>query len=529
LVAQGVLELRELLDGPRTSEEDLPWAPIPAHRSRGYREAAELLRTSLPTTDAHILELHHVRELSISDVAYVSGCTVEAATAKLKAAEAYALILVEERMGADELPALDTILLDAFRLDSLPAKALDAPTDTPPALAPGTVIAGRYELEQHIAAGAFGHVYRARDVLVPGHLVAMKLLHRRAPSQAGRSGAIRELSLTASVFHPSVVQFKDHGWYDDRLWFVMPWYHGETLHERIARAPLTAEEAFPIFEQLARALAALHATGIRHQDVKPDNIMLVDLDAGRSGDTASNVLPVLLDLGGAAPQGDMALVGTPIYFAPEVAERFVRKDSDVPLTDRADVFALALTLLHAVAPSSMNDQAAMEFEAFLEHRAEAAPPIPPLRSLRHLRSRIVRWLAVDARTRPTAAELADELAVLAGHAPRQRSRDGASRSVSLRSALAGGLAVAIGFGAAAWLTPSSSAGELETAERRADLTDRDLANASERARLLERELTVARQALEAVSAPTETETAPTETAPTETETEIADVNQASER
>src|SRR5690606_26644794 len=156
----------------------------------------------------------------------------------------------------------------------------------------------------------------AKDTEVPGHVVALKLLHQPACSADARQAALRELHHIAAVFHPSVVQFKDHGWHEGRLWFVMPWYEGETLESRLQRGSLSRAEARRIFEPLARALAAMHAVGIRHQDIKPDNIFLARVDGDGS------VLPVLIDLGVAAKEAEMVVAGTPTYFAPEVAAQF---------------------------------------------------------------------------------------------------------------------------------------------------------------------------------------------------------------
>jgi hypothetical protein len=518
LVASGVVQLRELLN-ERSARSELPWTPIPLHEDPGYREAAELLRTSLPPEDMEILDLHHVRGLTVSDVAYATSATEEATNGRLKAAEAYALMLVEEKMGAGA-PALDKILTDAFRLDALPERK-EIQEVTPAPLPPQTVLAGRYELEGHVAAGAFGHVYRARDVLVPGHMVAMKMLHKRAKSQTAREGAIRELSLTASVFHPSVVQFKDHGWYDDRLWFVMPWYTGETLQQRIEREAVEPREAFRIFGSLARALAALHAVGIRHQDVKPDNIFLVDLNANKR-DAEPDILPVLLDLGGAAPQGDMALVGTPIYFAPELAERFVTADAETPLTEKADVFALALTLMHSLVPSSI-DGSALEFEPFVEARSKASPRVADERVIRPFRALFERWIALDPRERPSALELAAELESLADgrSRPKRVKRPAAQGGGKPRRGFA--LAVfALALGAIAGggigftVAPASPvrAPVIEDS-REVALSERDIETARERAMELERELTRARQAIEQSRVASAVETAMTEVAPVE--------------
>src|SRR5690606_35972253 len=142
-----------------------------------------------------------------------------------------------------------TLLLHAFALElddeaevhrqELRTPKLDAAAlgDQAPPLV-GRVIAGRYAIEARVGSGAFGDVFRARDTEVRGHVVALKLLHQASPSDEERERALRELRLIASVFHPSVVQFKDHGWHEGRLWFVMPWYEGETLEDRIEREPL---------------------------------------------------------------------------------------------------------------------------------------------------------------------------------------------------------------------------------------------------------------------------------------------------
>lgn len=499
LAAAGVAQLRHLLGEDAGERRDVPWAPIPPTQDPDYREAIELIRTTLPASDAEVLELHHVRELEVSDVAYVIGVREATARERLKSAEAYAAMLVEERMGTRAAP-LDKILVDAYSLDPLPERQVSG-KEIPPALGSGTVLAERYELMNHVAAGAFGHVYKARDVLVPGHTVALKLLHRPARSPAAHEGAIRELSLIASVFHPSIVQFKDHGWFEERLWFVMPWYDGETLQERMDRQPMTPAEAWPIFEKLSLALGALHNTGIRHQDVKPDNIFLVNMHAGDAS-AEPEILPVLLDLGVAAPSGDMALAGTPIYFAPEVAVRFVDTDSEAALTDRADVFALALTLMHALDPSSATDDCELEFDDFVKLRAERLPALSKARTVRKHRKRLARWMSFDSRERPSAHELADELRELSRGRRYSRS---ARPSVFRRAAIgvaAAGVAAGVALGAAVPVDGWADRGEddVTRAERRVVALERQVQSADERASHLEAELTTLRAEILRVAA-----------------------------
>jgi len=215
-------------------------------------------------------------------------------------------------------------------------------------------------------------VYRAKDTEVPGHVVALKLLHQAAHSKTAKQSALRELRLIASVFHPSIVQFKDHGWFEERLWFVMPWYDGETLESRLQREPLSRAEALKIFQPLARALAAMHVAGVRHQDVKPENIFLARIP----GFSEDEVTPVLLDLGVAATEAEMVVAGTPTYFAPEVAAQFASVECKPPVTPKADVFALALALRNALEPETQEDVAAGAVDTFIEHRAQETPRAP---------------------------------------------------------------------------------------------------------------------------------------------------------
>jgi serine/threonine protein kinase len=250
-------------------------------------------------------------------------------------------------------------------------------------------------------------VYRAADLQVPDHIVALKLFHRLALDAAARDAALRELRLIASVSHPSVVQFKDYGWHGGRAFFVMPFYRGETLRQRLGRGPLSRVEAKSIFLPLARALASMHGTGVRHQDIKPENIFLAHPD-----DTDQEVLPVLIDLGVAAKDAENVLAGTPNYFAPEVAARFGHEPDPPFVTGKADVFALALVLRNALDPEAEEQVAAGAVDAFVRYRARRAPPPPRRRDLAYLRSAFERWLHLAPDQRPTADSLARELSVL---------------------------------------------------------------------------------------------------------------------
>ena len=98
--------------------------------------------------------------------------------------------------------------------------AADGSSLPPRPLLIGDILGERYVIEQHISAGGFGAVYRASDRQIRNHQVALKLLHNPARDDQAREIALRELTLIASVSHPSVAQFKGTGSSNDAANFV---------------------------------------------------------------------------------------------------------------------------------------------------------------------------------------------------------------------------------------------------------------------------------------------------------------------
>jgi eukaryotic-like serine/threonine-protein kinase len=137
------------------------------------------------------------------------------------------------------------------------------------------VLGERYRLGERIAGGGMGSVYRAVDGNL-GRQVAVKVLRRElADDPTFLERFRREARAAAALSHPGVAGVYDYGELGGSAFIVMELVEGETLAERIAaigRLPFT--EAFAIGEQVARALAAAHAHGLVHRDVKPANVLL---------------------------------------------------------------------------------------------------------------------------------------------------------------------------------------------------------------------------------------------------------------
>ena len=412
---------------PRSSSHSLdrPQRYLPP--AAAYAARLHELRRTLSPLEAELLELHFARGLTVAEVAHVVGLELQLVGHGLNELWARAERLLGRRPESRDR-SLASALLEAFALD--PRVRTPRRPTRPPVLAPGAVIAGRYEIEAMLGSGAFAEVYRARDRDVVDHVVALKILRRPAADERSVQSALRELQLIASVFHPSVVALKDHGWHAGRLWLVMPLYRGETLAARLQRGPVGRSEARAIFEPLAEALATMHRAGVLHQDIKPENVFLATLDpqAESERDAAAppqqpaRILPVLLDLGVAAKDAELVLAGTPAYFAPEMAARFAGVPDPAPVGPKADVFALALTLRRALDPTPVEPAAVGSVDAFVAFRAAHAPAAPAARELRDLKPYFERWLNFAPDRRPSAEALRAELAALTRPAERRERR-----------------------------------------------------------------------------------------------------------
>lgn len=196
----------------------------------------------------------------------------------------------------------------------------------------------RFVLEARACSGGMGDIFKALDHET-GATVALKLLRSTAsPQERARFG--REIAMLADLRHPNIVRYIAHGtWRDGRLFFAMEWLDGEDLGQRQRRAPLGMRDAVEVVRRSAAAMAAIHARGIIHRDLKLSNIFLV-----RGKGTAVK----LIDFGVVSPpvpdeypteRG--TIIGTPHFMAPEQAR-------GEPIDARADVYSLGSVLFRLI-------------------------------------------------------------------------------------------------------------------------------------------------------------------------------------
>jgi len=211
----------------------------------------------------------------------------------------------------------------------------------------GQTIGGRFRLDQRMARGGFGVVYRGVDT-TDKRPVAVKVLSppRGGDGKAHLERFRREGLAALQVDHPNAVSVLDQGVTDAGLPFlVMELLSGETLRDRLARErSLPIGDALEIGAAVAACLAAVHQRGVIHRDITPSNIYL------HRPSTSAAVVPKLLDFGLAKLDAELGgftvtrkseLLGTPHYLAPE-------RVTGVAVGPPTDVFSLAVVLFEAL-------------------------------------------------------------------------------------------------------------------------------------------------------------------------------------
>ena len=140
-------------------------------------------------------------------------------------------------------------------------------------LTPGTRL-GPYEIVAPIGEGGMGEVYRARDSRL-NRDVALKVLPTQTtddPTSYARFE--REAQAVAALSHPDILAVHDFGRADAIAYVVFELLEGATLRERLSDGPLPLRKAIDYARQVADGLAAAHARGITHRDIKPDNLFV---------------------------------------------------------------------------------------------------------------------------------------------------------------------------------------------------------------------------------------------------------------
>jgi serine/threonine protein kinase len=217
----------------------------------------------------------------------------------------------------------------------------------PSIIGKGTIVGGEYRLDEPLGHGATGSVWGAVHT-ESGRRLALKLLHAdRAISDQTRERFLREAQAAGRIDHPNVIDIYDVGQANDSSWYlVMERLEGKTLGQALDDSSLSLVQFVEVMRAVADALAAAHAVGVIHRDVKPHNIFL------HHGKDGAPPRPVVVDFGISKllhddnfVTGTGAFLGSPRYMSPE----HIASSRNLDAT--ADLWAFGVILFHGLTGS----------------------------------------------------------------------------------------------------------------------------------------------------------------------------------
>jgi eukaryotic-like serine/threonine-protein kinase len=274
-----------------------------------------------------------------------------------------ALLNLRRRLQQLRPPASSEKTIDAVGVHSTSASGSPFPATLPmsgadhgitflaPAQQPDEIgRLGPYRVLKKLGAGGMGMVLLAEDALLKRKVALKVMLPNIAVNPQARERFLREARAAAAIEHPHIITIHQVGEDNGVPFLAMPLLKGESLDDRLKREKkLPINEAVRITCEMADGLAAAHAQGLIHRDIKPGNVWLEEQAqrpaAGQAAPAARRPAKVkVLDFGLARSQADEvqitqsgAIVGTPAFMAPEQA-RGLHVDS------RADLFSLGCVL-----------------------------------------------------------------------------------------------------------------------------------------------------------------------------------------
>lgn len=264
----------------------------------------------------------------------------------------------------------------------------------------GSLLAGRYRLDEQIGTGGMATVYRATDESL-GRTVAIKLFRRDVADAADVRRQDAEVRLVASLSHPGVVTLFDAvaDDEDNRAFLVLQHISGPDLRARLDEGPLDRATTTSIATDIADALAHVHARGVIHRDLKPANILVQSLDGRTTAMLTDFGIAHLVD--GSRLTATGSVLGTAAFLSPEQA-------LGSPLTPASDIYSLGLVLIECLTGERVFPGSGLESAAV---RLSTDPPVPDDVS-GAWQGLLKKMTAREPGDRPTAADVATRLRAL---------------------------------------------------------------------------------------------------------------------
>ena len=253
----------------------------------------------------------------------------------------------------------------------------------------GMTLGSRYTLTERIATGGMGDVWRATDSVL-GREVAVKVMRASTAEDPTFAERFRdEARHSAGMSHQNIATVYDYGEDEGVAYLVMELVEGEPLSQLIARGPMNPDQVRGIVGQAALALAAAHAAGVVHRDVKPANILITP-----DGRVKLTDFGIARAVDGASHTRTGEVLGTPQYLSPEQA---LGKGA----TGASDLYALGIITQEMLTGRKPFDSGSAVATAL----AQVNDPPPPLPEgvPSDLRRIVDQSLAKDPADRPTSA------------------------------------------------------------------------------------------------------------------------------
>jgi serine/threonine-protein kinase len=225
---------------------------------------------------------------------------------------------------------------------------------------------GVYAIERCLGEGGMARVYQARHTVLDREVAIKRLLPELAGIPEAHGLLLREARIAGAIRHPNLLEIFDFG-YDaiGRPYYAMELAAGDTLACRLAAFPLLETQALDVAIEVADAVAAVHAAGYVHRDIKADNVMLAR-DGGR-------LVLKLIDFGIAChidePERLEGVAGTPRTMAPEQVAR-------EPVDARTDVWGLGVLLYEMLTAELPFEHGASMRDDLLAIVTEPPRPLP---------------------------------------------------------------------------------------------------------------------------------------------------------
>lgn len=232
----------------------------------------------------------------------------------------------------------------------------------------------RYELQELLGSGGAGKVYKAWDTSLRRYVAIKRFGSEYGPATTTDEQAWREAMTLASIQHPNILTVFDFGVDEQGPYVITEFLEGETLDKVIHRGPLHLKDFRELAQQTLEALIAAHQIGLIHRDLKPQNIMVLQLASGAKQYKILDfgLAKIVQEPRAQTMIGDHTIVGSIFYIAPEQLSR-------KPVDARSDLYSIGCVYYNALTGHNAFEGESVT-EIIASHIRHRVVPLPKRRS-----------------------------------------------------------------------------------------------------------------------------------------------------